>query len=267
LTARRVEATAERDARMIDQHDKVLLVTGGGRGIGAAVCRLAGSRGYAVAVNYRSQAETAEAVVAAIEAEGGRAMAIRADITREDQIERLFGETEARLGRVTHFVNNAGMTGLAGRLDEVATSTLEAVFDLNILAAFLCARAAVRRISTRHGGRGGAIVNVTSGAATLGSPGEWVWYAASKAAMDTLTVGLARELASEGVRVNAVAPGLIDTELHATSGIEDRVTKTAPTIPMGRAGRADEVAEAILFLLSDAASYATGTVLRVAGGR
>jgi NAD(P)-dependent dehydrogenase (short-subunit alcohol dehydrogenase family) len=244
-----------------------LIVTGGGRGIGAAVCRLAGQRGYAVAVNYLQQAEAAEAVARAIVHAGGRAVAIRADVSREAEVERLFTETEGRLGRLTHLVNNAGMTGRAGRLDAVEAATLASVFDLNVMGAFLCARAAVRRMSTLHGGAGGAIVNVSSGAATLGSPGEWVWYAASKAAVDTLTLGLAREVAREGVRVNAVAPGLIDTELHASSGIEDRLAKLAPTIPMGRAAAVEEVAETILFLLSDAASYVTGAVLRVAGGR
>jgi NAD(P)-dependent dehydrogenase (short-subunit alcohol dehydrogenase family) len=246
---------------------KVLLVTGGGRGIGAAICRLAGARGYAVAVNYRGNQAAAQAVVEAIERDGGRAAAIAADVSREAEIERLFAETERRLGPLTHLVNNAGMTGRGGRLDAVPTATLEAVFDLNILGAFLCAREAARRLSTRHGGRGGAIVNISSGAATLGSPGEWVWYAASKAAVDTLTLGLGRELAGEGVRVNGVAPGLTDTDLHATSGIDDRLGKLAPTIPLGRAAAAEEVAEAVLFLLSDAASYITATVLRVAGGR
>jgi NAD(P)-dependent dehydrogenase (short-subunit alcohol dehydrogenase family) len=246
---------------------KVLLVTGGGRGIGAAICRLAGARGYAVAVNYLRDAAAAETVVAAIERAGGRAAAIAADVSREAEVERLFAETERRLGPLTHLVNNAGMTGRAGRLDAVPTATLQAVFDLNILGTFLCARAAARRLSTRNGGKGGAIVNVSSGAATLGSPGEWVWYAASKAAVDTLTVGLGRELGGEGVRVNGVAPGLTDTDLHATSGIEDRLGKLAPTIPLGRAAAAEEVAEAVLFLLSDAASYITASVLRVAGGR
>ena len=246
---------------------KVLLVTGGGRGIGAATCRLAARQGYRVAVNYLGNSEAAEALVAHIARAGGRAVAIRADVSRAAEVERLFAETETRLGRLTHLVNNTAMTGPASRLDAVSTETLEAVFDLNILGAFLCARAAARRLSTRHGGKGGAIVNLSSGAATIGSPGEWVWYAASKAAVDTLTLGLARELARDGVRVNGVAPGLTDTELHASSGIDDRLGKLAPTIPMGRAASPEEVAETILFLLSDAASYVTGAVLRVTGGR
>lgn len=249
------------------ERTRVLVVTGGGRGIGAAVSRLAGRRGYAVAVNYRSRTGAADAVVADIVSAGGRAVAIRADVSREDEVERLFDESERQLGPVTHLVSNAGTTGRAGCLADVPTSTLRAVFDLNVLGAVLCARAAVRRMSTRRGGTGGAIVSISSGAATLGSPGEWVWYAASKAAVDTLTVGLAREVANEGVRVNAVAPGLVDTELHAESGIEDRLGKLAPQIPMRRAGSAEEVAESVLFLLSDAASYVTGAVLRVAGGR
>jgi NAD(P)-dependent dehydrogenase (short-subunit alcohol dehydrogenase family) len=192
---------------------------------------------------------------------------LQADVCEPAQVERLFAETEAQLGRVTHFVNNAGMTGPASRLDQASVETLRAVLDLNVFGALLCARAAAQRMSRSRGGRGGAIVNVSSGAATLGSPGEWVWYAASKAAIDALTVGLARELAAEDVRVNGVAPGLVDTTLHESSGIPERLSKMAPTIPIGRAASPDEIAETILFLLSDAASYVTGTVLRVAGGR
>jgi NAD(P)-dependent dehydrogenase (short-subunit alcohol dehydrogenase family) len=246
---------------------KVLLVTGSGRGIGAATCRLAGARGFAVAVNYRENEAAAAEVVAEIERANGRAVAIRADVARESEVERLFAETEGRLGPITHLVNNAGVTGRAGRLDAVVTETLRSVFDLNIMGTFLCARAAVCRMSTRHGGKGGVIVNISSGAATIGSPGEWIWYAASKAAVDTLTLGLARELAREGVRVNSVQPGLVATDIHLSSGIEDRLGKLAPNIPMGRAGTAEEVAETVLFLLSDSASYVTGAVLRVAGGR
>jgi NAD(P)-dependent dehydrogenase (short-subunit alcohol dehydrogenase family) len=246
---------------------KVLIVTGGSRGIGAATCRLAGQRGYAVAVNYQRDAAAADAVVADIEKAGGKAVAVQADVARETEIERLFAETDRRLGRVTHLVNNAGIVGRAQRLDAVDAATLESVFALNILGAFLCARAAVRRMSTLHGGGGGAIVNLSSAAATLGAPGEFVWYAASKGAIDTLTIGLSKEVAREGIRVNAVAPGLILTEIHAASGEPGRVDRLVPMVPAGRAGTAEEVAETILFLLSDQAAYVTGAVLRVSGGR
>jgi NAD(P)-dependent dehydrogenase (short-subunit alcohol dehydrogenase family) len=246
---------------------RVLLVTGGGRGIGAATCRLAGARGYRVAVNYVTDARAAERVVASIERAGGEAVALQGNVAQPDDVTRLFTDARARLGAVTHFVNNAGITGRASRLAAVSTETLRSVFEVNVLGAFLCAREAARCMSTSLGGAGGVIVNVSSGAATLGSPGEWVWYAASKAAIDTLTLGLARELAHDGVRVNAVAPGLVDTDLHQTSGIDDRLGKLAPTIPLGRAARPEEIAETILFLLSDEASYVTGAVLRAAGGR
>jgi len=247
--------------------ERVLVVTGGARGIGAATCRLAGARGYRVAVNYLQNSRAAEAVVRGIESAGGQALAVPANVSDPGDVARLFSETKARLGPVTHLVNNAGITGRASRLDQASTETLREVLEVNVLGALLCARAAARTMSSSLGGSGGVIVNVSSGAATLGSPGEWVWYAASKAAVDTLTLGLARELADDGVRVNGVAPGLVDTELHQTSGIEDRVGKLAPTIPLGRAARPEEIAETILFLLSDAASYVTGAVLRVAGGR
>jgi NAD(P)-dependent dehydrogenase (short-subunit alcohol dehydrogenase family) len=247
--------------------ERILLVTGGSKGIGAATCRLAASRGYAVAVNWAHDEVAASSVVREIEKAGGRAVAFRADVAREEEAKRLFEELDARLGRITHLVNNAGMTGRGGRMDETDCATVRATFDLNVMGSWYCAREAVRRMSTKHGGPGGVIVNISSGAATLGSPGEWVWYAASKAAIDTMTKGLALEVAREGVRVNAVAPGLTDTSLHDSSGVVDRYGKIAPTVPLGRGATPEEVAETILFMLSDAASYVTGSVLRVAGGR
>jgi NAD(P)-dependent dehydrogenase (short-subunit alcohol dehydrogenase family) len=247
--------------------DKILIVTGGSRGIGAATSRLAGQRGYAVVVNYQRDLAAAAAVVADIEAGGGRAIAVQADVAREEEVERLFAETDKRLGRVTHLVNNAGITGRSQRLDKVDIATLKAVFDLNVLGAFLCARAAVKRMSTLHGGSGGAIVNVSSAAATLGSPGEYIWYAASKGAIDTMTIGLAKEVAREGIRVNAVSPGMVDTEIHAASGDPGRVERIVPNVPLGRIASPAEVAESIHFLLSDAASYCAGAVIRVSGGR
>ena len=246
---------------------RVILITGAGRGIGAATARLAAARGYDVAVNFAFNAKAAEGVVADAERAGARAVAIQADVAQEAEVERLFAETERRLGPLWGLVNNAGIVGRASQLDAADAATIKAVIDLNVVGAFLVARAAVRRLSSAHGDKGGVIVNVSSGAATLGSPGDFIWYAASKAAVDTLTIGLAREVAREGIRVNAVAPGLVDTEIHDSTGIPDRVAAMSPNIPLGRAGTPAEIAETILFLLSDASSYVTGAVLRVAGGR
>ncbi len=248
-----------------------LVVTGGSRGIGAAVARLAAARGYAVCVNYRSDAAAAEAVVAQIAAAGGRALALQADVACEEEVERLFAAVDAAEGSglppLTALVNNAGLAGRVNRLEDAPAETIRQVMDLNVLGTIWCCRAAIRRMAKRHGGRGGAIVNLSSGAATIGSPGEYVWYAASKGAVDSLTLGLARENAGEGIRVNAVAPGFVNTEIHAASGMPERLEKVAPTMPIGRAAEPEEIAEAVLWLLSDAASYTTGTVLRVAGGR
>ena len=245
----------------------VMIVTGASRGIGAATARLAAARGYAVCVNYQGNAAAAEAVVGEIAAAGGRGLAVQADVGQEAAVEALFERVDRELGPVTALVNNAGITGHFGRLDEAPSETLRQVVDVNVLGVMWCCRAALRRMSTRHGGAGGAIVNLSSAAATLGSPGTYVWYAASKAAVDTLTLGLALEAAREGVRVNAVAPGYVDTEIHASSGMPDRVARDADLLPMGRAATAEEIAEPILWLLSEAASYTTGTVLRVGGGR
>jgi NAD(P)-dependent dehydrogenase (short-subunit alcohol dehydrogenase family) len=241
----------------------MVIVTGASRGIGAAVARLAARRGYAVAVNYRSSPDAAHAVVREIEAAGGRAKAIQADVAHESDILKLFDEATRALGPVTALVNNAGITGGSGRVADLTAECLEDVIRLNVVGALLCAREAIRRMSTAMGGKGGAIVNISSVAATLGAPGEYVHYAASKGAIDTMTVGLAKELAAEGIRVNAVAPGLIDTEIHEPG----RVDRIVPQVPMRRIGTAEEVAEAVLYLLSDAAAYVTGTVLRVSGGR
>ncbi|HEX9321761.1 MAG TPA: SDR family oxidoreductase [Xanthobacteraceae bacterium] len=241
----------------------VLLITGGSRGIGAACARLAGARGFQVGVNYLRDRRAADGVVAEVEAAGGKAIAIQGDMKAEADVDRVLQTLERELGRLSHVVYNSGITGAGSRLEAAKTETLREVLDLNVLGALLCLRAAVPRISTKHGGAGGAIVLISSAAATLGSPGEYVWYAASKGAIESMTIGLARELAADKIRVNAVAPGLIATEIHPPGRLE----RLAPAVPMGRAGSAEEVAEAIVFLLSDAASYVTGTVLRVAGGR
>ncbi|MBL8671931.1 MAG: SDR family oxidoreductase [Alphaproteobacteria bacterium] len=246
---------------------KILLVTGASRGIGAAIARLAGRRGYDVCVNYVRAAAEAEKVVADVRAQGQRAVAVRADVARADEIELLFAETDRQLGPVTALVNNAGITGPYGRMDALKPGDIDAVLVTNVRGALLCTQAAARRMSTRSGGRGGAIVNVSSRASDLGGPTEWVTYAASKGALDTLTIGTAKELAPEGIRVNAVNPGLILTDIHAAAGGADRVQRLVGSVPMGRAGTPEEVAEPVLFLLSDEASYVTGALLPVGGGR
>ena len=245
----------------------VVVITGAGRGIGAATARLAAERGYAVCVNYRSDASAANEVVAAARASGAKAVAVQADVAQEADVIRLFDEAAAQLGPVTALVNNAGILERQCRLDEMDAGRFQRVFATNVTGVLLCAREAVRRMSTRHGGRGGAIVNVSSIAATLGSPGEYVDYAASKGAVDTLTIGLARELAEEGIRVNSVRPGVIHTGIHASGGEPGRVERVKKAVPMKRGGQPEEVARAILWLLSPEASYSTGTFIDVSGGR
>lgn len=247
--------------------NKVVLVTGGGRGIGAATARLAAAQGYAVCVNYRSNHEAASKVVADIEATGGRAAAIAADMAVEADIVRLFQECDRSLGPLSALVNSAGIIERQMRVDEMDAGRLQRVFATNVFGPFLCSREAVRRMSTRHGGHGGAIVNVSSLASVYGSPHEYVDYAATKGAIDTLTTGLAREVATEGIRVNVVRAGHIYTEFHALGGEPDRVERVKADVPMKRGGQPEEVAHAILWLLSDGASYVTGTRLDVAGGR
>jgi NAD(P)-dependent dehydrogenase (short-subunit alcohol dehydrogenase family) len=247
--------------------DQVLLITGGGRGIGAATALLAASRGYAVAVNYATNSLAADEVVRTIRDNGGNAMAVQADVGDEAQVLAMFQKVDARFGRLTALVNNAGVVDVTARVDEMSVARLERMFRINVIGSFVCAREAVRRMSTRYGGSGGAIVNISSGAARLGSPGQYVDYAASKGAIDTFTIGLAREVAEEGIRVNAVRPGLIDTGIHASGGLPDRAAALGPQIPMKRAGTADEIAGAILWLLSAEASYTTMALLDVTGGR
>ena len=244
-----------------------LIVTGASRGIGAAIANLAGERGFSVAVNFATGTAEAAAVVEQIVSAGGRAYAIQADVAREEDVVRLFGTAERELGPVNALVNNAGITGGFSRVESVSAQTLAQVMAVNVTGAILCAREAVRRMSTRHGGTGGAIVNISSRAARTGSAGEWVHYAASKGAIDSFTIGLAREVATEGIRVNAVAPGLIETGLHAANGAPERLDRLAATIPMQRPGTPLEVAEGVLWLLSRAASYTTGAILEIGGGR
>jgi NAD(P)-dependent dehydrogenase (short-subunit alcohol dehydrogenase family) len=243
-----------------------LIVTGASRGIGAAVARLAGQRGWSVCVNYRNGRDEAESVAHDIRAAGGRALVVQADTAVEADVDRLFAAA-GELGPLKGLVNNAGIVGARCRLEDVEAGVLRQVLDVNVTGYFLCARAAVRRMSTARGGTGGAIVNVSSAASYLGGGGEWIHYAASKGAVDTMTVGLSREVAREGIRVNAVCPGLIDTGLHAAAGVPDRVEKLAPMVPMGRGGSPEEVAEAIVWLLGEGASYVTGAIVPVTGGR
>ena len=245
----------------------VLIVTGGSRGIGAAICTFAAVRGYDVVVNYSGDPTPAEDVAKQVREQGRQAAAVRADVSDEQDVRALF-DAAAELGPLTALVNNAAITGnTPGRLDQYDVEVVRRTLDVNVTGVFLCCREAVRRMSTRYGGHGGAIVNISSTAARTGSAGEWVHYAAAKAAVDTLTFGLAQEVAGEGIRVNAVAPGLIETGLHAAAGMPDRPARFAPQIPLGRAGRPEEIAEAVLWLLSAAASFTAGAVLDVGGGR
>ncbi|MBA3773905.1 MAG: SDR family oxidoreductase [Ramlibacter sp.] len=247
--------------------EQVLLVTGASRGIGAATALLAASKGYSVAVNYTANAAAAEAVVSEIRSGGAKAVAIQADVAQEEQVLAMFAQVDKDLGRLTALVNNAGVVDQTARVDAMSVARLKRMFDINVIGSMVCAREAIGRMSTRHGGSGGAIVNVSSAASRLGAPGQYVDYAAAKGAIDAFTIGLAKELAAEGIRVNAVRPGLIETDIHASGGIPDRVQQLAPQVPMQRGGTALEVAQAIVWLLSPEASYTTMSLVDVSGGR
>jgi NAD(P)-dependent dehydrogenase (short-subunit alcohol dehydrogenase family) len=262
-------AVFTRDCHFLQEIDlsKVVLITGGSRGIGAASALLAARQGWAVAVNYASNSLAADEVVRQIRQAGGQAIAVQADVADEAQVLAMFGKIDAKFGRLDGLVNNAGVVDRTTRVDAMTLERLRRMFEINVFGSFLCAREAVKRMSTRHGGAGGAIVNLSSVAARLGGPGQYVDYAAAKGAIDTFTVGLAKEVATEGIRVNGVRPGIIDTEIHASGGLPDRARDLAPQVPVQRPGTAEEVAEAIVWLLGDNASYTTGALLDVAGGR
>jgi NAD(P)-dependent dehydrogenase (short-subunit alcohol dehydrogenase family) len=245
----------------------VLIVTGGGRGIGAATALLAAQRGYAVAVNYLQNSEAADRVVEKIEKAGAKAIAVAADVSVEKHVVAMFAKADRMLGRVSALVNNAGIVDLRSRVEDMSAERIERMLAVNVTGSFLCAREAVKRMSKRNGGKGGAIVNVSSIAARLGGPGDYVDYAASKGAIDTFTIGLAKEVGGEGIRVNAVRPGVIRTEIHASSGDPGRVERIGAVTPLLRAGEAEEIARSILWLLSEEASYITGAILDVSGGR
>ena len=247
--------------------NKVLLVTGGSRGIGAATALLAAQNGWSVAVNYTANSLAADEVVRQIRALGGQAMAVQADVAEEAQVLRMFEHIDAKFGRLSGLVNNAGVVDVTARVDEMSVARWKRMFDINVIGSMLCAREAVRRMSTKHGGEGGSIVNVSSAASRLGSPGQYVDYAAAKGAIDAFTIGLAKEVAAEGIRVNAVRPGLIETEIHASGGLPNRVKELQHLVPAQRGGTADEVAQGIVWLLSDSASYTTMSFLDISGGR
>ena len=247
--------------------DEVLIITGASRGIGAATARIAGRSGYAVCVNYLKNKAAAMQIVEEIKVDGGRALAVGADISREEEVVKLFRTVDDKLGKISALVNNAGILETQMRIEQMDAARLNRVFKTNITGSFLCAREAVKRMSTTNGGKGGAIVNVSSAAARLGSAGEYVDYAASKGAIDTFTRGLAQEVAEEGIRVNAVRPGVIDTDIHASGGEPGRVERVKASVPMKRGGSAEEVAKAIMWLLSSESSYTTGSLLEVSGGR
>ena len=244
-----------------------MLITGGGRGIGAATARLAAARGYAVCINYLRDRASAEGLVQDIRADGGSAIAVAGDVAQEKDVVHLFEACDRSLGPMSALVNNAGIVATKSRVDALGADRLQRMFAINVVGAFLCAREAIKRMSTKHGGKGGAIVNVSSAAARVGSPGEWVDYAASKGAIDTMTIGLSKELANEGIRVNCVRPGFVNTGIHAAAGEPNRIERLREGIPMKRGGEPEEVARAILWLLSDEASYSTGAILDVTGGR